>query len=219
MGKRFLFYINGIAKPITITDKNEHRSVEELVKEISEFITNSPIVYFSNESDGILLRSSEISGMCVTNIEKNLKRKEVKEIDFSDVDDNKSNDIDLLDEIPEITKTKEVVLEDLESEEETEEIEDLLDEETLKELEDVSEEDNLYTEAPKPNVVNTTPKTRVVRRDQKRDIDKLPGVVPVKRMPMPPTVRTESVSPSSGAIEQHNVSEAPVRKRNMGRLI
>jgi hypothetical protein len=171
MGKRFLFYMKGHQKPITITDSKEDKNIPDLVKEITNSIASSPVIYFSTDCDGILLRSCEISGVCITNIEKYNKKK------FEEKNNNVQENSDLS------------MIEENEIEYEEEHEEEILnnDNKIIEDDDEEIEEDILNEIEEEMNNIenNPQPKNYNINKQKKQQIpstnDNLDGIIGTKK--------------------------------------
>lgn len=67
MGKSFTFYLKGAHRPITISDINESRTLPELKNSIAELLVKRDTLIFCTDSDCVILKPDDISGITITN--------------------------------------------------------------------------------------------------------------------------------------------------------
>lgn len=98
MPKRFLFYIDGFSKPVTITDNNENRSLSDLIVVISEMLTDTEMCEFSTENDAIVVKPVDIKGVYIADLSN---QKEYRKVPLSkDID----IDLDIVETEPPVKK-------------------------------------------------------------------------------------------------------------------
>lgn len=106
MPKRFLFYIDGFNKPVTITDPNENRDMSELTTVISEMLLGSDMCMFSTDKDSILAKPVNIKSVCITD----LSNQDTKQIYTQSSEDKPIKNIDInLDNIDNTSVKKDIV--------------------------------------------------------------------------------------------------------------
>lgn len=79
MGKKFVFYLKGGNRSITITDHKEKRSLKDLQDIISNMVSSDKIIRFTTSADCLMLKPAEIGGVHI----QELSSGAIKEIENS----------------------------------------------------------------------------------------------------------------------------------------
>ena len=114
-GKKFLFYLNGHAKPIAITDATDDRDIDEITISIAETINGSEICHFNTQFDSIIVKPNDIIAVYVSELDRipnnNINKKQLEQNKKIDSISKTSYDVEeqiddlILDEDEEETET------------------------------------------------------------------------------------------------------------------
>ena len=178
MGKKYLFYLMGHGKPITITDENEERPLEQVTKQVADELTESTYTRFITRNDGIVVRSKDVVGVCVTELNPGRVRKAPvfkKDEDEESVSDflgngNPSTDDSSLEEFNEVEFENEVPV-NVEADEDEDEIYKAI-QEVEQELEEQPKEPPKFKKTNRPN--QPKPVKNLLKKTSQRHSGKAP---------------------------------------------
>ena len=109
MARKFIYYMKGFSRTIVITDKDESKSMEEMVAKISRFMAGCKVSKFETDNDILIVRPSDIIGVHIAkdsskheddynskeSTEENIRLQSiVPEIDLGDIETNNELDVE-----------------------------------------------------------------------------------------------------------------------------
>lgn len=105
MGKKFVFYLKGGNRSITITDLNENRSLSVLHDEISKLMAGDRVCQFKTNTDAICLRPTEISGVHIQEARTERLQKDIDSA-MNEQDESFFEDVSSFSEKPSFSSSK-----------------------------------------------------------------------------------------------------------------